>query len=32
MSITASRHDIQNVAGAATDDRDATEVNLTFAF
>ena len=32
MSITASRHDIQNVAGAATDDRDATELNLTFAF
>jgi len=32
MSISASRHDIQNVAGAATDDRDATEVNLTFAF
>ena len=32
MSVTASRHDIANVAGAATDDRDATEVNLTFAF
>ena len=32
MSITASRHDIQNVAGTSTDDRDATEVNLTFAF
>ena len=32
MSITASRHDIDNVTGTATDDRDATEVNLTFAF
>ena len=32
MSITASRHDIANVAGTATDDRDVTEVNLTFAF
>jgi len=32
MSISASRHSIDNVAGAATDDRDATEVNLTFAF
>ena len=32
MSVTASRHDIANVAGAAADDRDATEVNLTFAF
>ena len=32
MSVTASRHDIQNVAGTSTDDRDATEVNLTFAF
>ncbi|MDA9724035.1 porin [Candidatus Pelagibacter sp.] len=32
MSISASRHDIQNVAGAPTDDRDVTEVNLTFAF
>ena len=32
MSITASRHDIQNVAGTPTDDRDATELNLTFAF
>ena len=32
MSVTASRHDIANVAGAATDDRDVTEVNLTFAF
>ena len=32
MSITASRHDIQNVAGTSTDDRDVTEVNLTFAF
>ena len=32
MSVTASRHDIANVASAATDDRDATEVNLTFAF
>ena len=32
MSISASRHDIQNTAGAATDDRDVTEVNLTFAF
>ena len=32
MSITASRHDIENVAGTSTDDRDATEVNLTFAF
>ena len=32
MSITASRHTIDNVAGTAADDRDATEVNLTFAF
>ena len=32
MSITASRHKIDNVAGTSTDDRDATEVNLTFAF
>ena len=32
MSVTASRHDIANVAGTATDDRDVTEVNLTFAF
>ena len=32
MSISASRHDIANVAGTATDDRDVTEVNLTFAF
>ena len=32
MSISASRHTIDNVAGTATDDRDATEVNLTFAF
>ena len=32
MSITASRHDIANVAGTSTDDRDVTEVNLTFAF
>jgi len=32
MSISASRHSIDNVAGTATDDRDATEVNLTFAF
>jgi outer membrane protein OmpU len=32
MSITASRHAIDNVAGTASDDRDATEVNLTFAF
>ncbi|ARJ49073.1 porin [Candidatus Pelagibacter sp. RS40] len=32
MSVTASRHSIDNVAGTATDDRDATEVNLTFAF
>ena len=32
MSVTASRHDIANVAGASTDDRDVTEVNLTFAF
>ena len=32
MSITASRHTIDNVNGSATDDRDATEVNLTFAF
>jgi outer membrane protein OmpU len=32
MSVTASRHSIDNVAGAPTDDRDATEVNLTFAF
>ena len=32
MSISASRHSIDNVAGAPTDDRDATEVNLTFAF
>ncbi len=32
MSVSASRHSIDNVAGAATDDRDATEVNLTFAF
>ncbi len=27
MSVTASRHDIANVAGASTDDRDVTEVN-----
>ena len=32
MSVTASRHTIDNVNGAATDDRDATELNLTFAF
>jgi outer membrane protein OmpU len=32
MSVTASRHDIENVAGTSTDDRDVTEVNLTFAF
>jgi len=32
MSVSASRHSIDNVAGAAADDRDATEVNLTFAF
>ena len=32
MSVTASRHTVDNVAGTATDDRDATEVNLTFAF
>jgi len=32
MSVTASRHDIANVAGSSTDDRDVTEVNLTFAF
>jgi outer membrane protein OmpU len=32
MSVTASRHGIDNVAGAAADDRDVTEVNLTFAF
>ena len=32
MSIAASRHDTANVAGASTDDRDITEVNLTFAF
>ena len=32
MSVSASRHTIDNVAGSATDDRDATEVNLTFAF
>ena len=32
MSVTASRHSIDNVAGSDADDRDATEVNLTFAF
>ena len=32
MSVTASRHSIDNVAGSASDDRDVTEVNLTFAF
>ena len=32
MSVTASRHDIANVAGTSTDDIDVTEVNLTFAF
>ena len=32
MSVTASRHDLANVAGTSTDDRDVTEVNLTFAF
>ena len=32
MSVTSSRHDIANVAGTSTDDRDVTEVNLTFAF
>ena len=32
MSVTASRHDIANVAGTSPDDRDVTEVNLTFAF
>ena len=32
MSVTASRHDIENVAGTSTDDRDVTELNLTFAF
>ena len=30
MSVTASRHDIANVAGSSTDDRDVTEVNLTY--
>lgn len=32
MSIAASRHTVDNVGGTSTDDRDATEVNLTFAF
>ena len=32
MSVVASRHSIDNVAGAPADDRDVTEVNLTFAF
>ena len=32
MSVTASRHDIANVAGPNTADREVTEVNLTFAF
>ena len=32
MSVTASRHSIDNVKGSASDDRDVTEVNLTFAF
>ena len=32
MSVVASRHSLDNVAGAPTDDRDATELNLTFAF
>ena len=32
MSVSASRHSIDNVAGSDADDRDATEVNLTFAF
>ena len=32
MSLSASRHTVDNVAGSSTDDRDATEVNLTFAF
>jgi outer membrane protein OmpU len=32
MSVTASRHSIDNVAGTASDDRDVTELNLTFAF
>jgi outer membrane protein OmpU len=32
MSVSASRHSIDNVAGSDADDRAATEVNLTFAF
>ena len=32
MSVAASRHDTANVGGTATDDRDITEVNITFAF
>jgi len=32
MSVTASRHDMSNLKGDATDDRDVTELNLTFAF
>jgi outer membrane protein OmpU len=32
MSVTASRHDFENTAGTADDNRDVTEVNLTFAF
>ena len=32
MSVTASRHTVDNVRGSASDDRDGTEVNLTFAF
>jgi len=32
MAVTASRHTVDNVAGSSDDDRDGTEVNLTFAF
>ena len=32
MSVVASRHTVDNVRGSAADDRDGTEVNLTFAF
>lgn len=32
ITVGASRHAIDNVAGEATDDRDATKINITFAF
>ena len=32
ITVGATRHAIDNVAGAATDDRDVTKINITFAF